>query len=274
MEKIIAIQGVQCSYHHMVSEAYFKSDIKLDECLTFDALANSLVTNTCDFGVMAIENSIAGSIIPNYAIIDQNNFFVVGEHYLDIQHQFMVLPGQKMEDIKEVHSHPMALLQCKTFLKQYPHIKLVEAEDTAGVAQKIKSEQINGIAAIAGKMASEMYELEVLAENIQTIKHNQTRFMILSNTPNQDNEQFNKASIKFELDHKRGSLAALLNVMSDCKLSLTKIQSLPKIETPWSYSFFVDVTFDDLKDFKKAEQLIHIMATHFKVLGIYKQAEL
>lgn len=274
MEKIIAIQGVKCSYHHMVSEAYFKKQITLQECLTFDALAESLVSQQSNFGVMAIENSIAGSIIPNYAIIDQNNFFVVGEHYLDIQHQFMVLPGQKIGDITEVHSHPMALLQCKAFLKNYPHIKLVEAEDTAGVAQKIQGEQLKGIAAIAGKMAAEVYKLEILAENIQTIKQNQTRFMVLSNSPNIEDLQFNKASIKFELDHKRGSLATLLSVMSDCKLSLTKIQSLPKIEMPWRYSFFVDVTFNDLEHFKKAEQLINIMATHFKVLGIYKQAEL
>jgi prephenate dehydratase len=223
---------------------------------------------------MAIENSIAGSIIPNYAIVDQNNFFVVGEHYLDIQHQFMVLPGQTIDQITEVHSHPMALLQCKVFLKEYPHIKLIEAEDTALVAQRISEQNIKGIAAIASVLAAETFKLEILAESIQTIKHNQTRFMVLSNTPNTDANHFDKASIKFELDHKRGSLAALLNAMSDCKLSLTKIQSLPKIETPWSYSFFVDVTFNDLKDFKKAAQLIQIMATHFKVLGIYKQAEL
>lgn len=274
MGKIIAIQGGACSYHHMVSDAYFKENYKIKECLTFDVLADSLSAKTSDFAVMAIENSIAGSIIPNYAIVDQNDFSVVGEHYLDIQHQFMVLPGQTIEEITEVHSHPMALLQCKVFLKQYPHIKLVEAEDTALVAQRISELKIKGIAAIASVLAAKTYGLDILAESVQTIKHNQTRFMVLSNTPNTDGHYYDKASVKFELDHKRGSLAALLNVMSDCKLSLTKIQSLPKIETPWRYSFFVDVTFDDLNDFKKAEQLIQIMATHFKVLGIYKQATL
>ena len=274
MEKIIAIQGVACSYHHMVSHAYFGKNNQIKPCLSFDVLADSLAKKESDFAVMAIENSIAGSIIPNYAIIDANEFKIVGEHYLDIQHQFMVLPGQDISEITEVHSHPMALLQCKVFLKKYPHIKLVEAEDTAVVAQRIKEKNLKGIAAIAGKLAAETYGLEVLSESIQTIKHNQTRFVILSNQENLNAENTNKASLKFELDHKRGSLATVLNVMSDCKLDLTKIQSLPKIETPWRYSFFVDVTFQDKADFDKAQKLIQLMATHYKVLGIYKQAEL
>ncbi|WP_375239071.1 prephenate dehydratase [Aurantibacter sp.] len=274
MEKSIAIQGVMCSYHHMVSNAYFGKNTKINQCLSFDFLAESLANKESDCAVMAIENSIAGSIIPNYAIIDANAFNIVGEHYLDIQHQFMVLPGQTMEEISEVHSHPMALLQCKTFLRQYPHVKLVEAEDTAVVAERIREKNLKGIAAIAGKLAAETYNLDVLAASIQTIKQNQTRFVILSNNKNKDISKSNKASIKFELDHKRGSLATILNVMSDCKLSLTKIQSLPKIEEPWRYSFFVDVTFSELEDFIKAEKLISLMATHYKVLGIYNKAVL
>jgi prephenate dehydratase len=184
------------------------------------------------------------------------------------------LKGQKLEDILEVHSHPMALLQCMEFLKKMPNIKVVEDKDTAETARRINQQQLKGIAAIASKTASKMYDLEIVAPEIQTINNNMTRFVIL----NKENsivpkQEINKASLKFELDHKRGSLAAVLNVMSDCKLSLTKIQSLPKIETPWKYSFFVDVTFDDYKDYSKAKSLVAIMAQYFKVLGEYKNTK-
>jgi len=225
--------------------------------------------------VMAIENSIAGSIIPNYALIDNENLHIVGEQYLDIQHNLMALPNQSLNDIKEVYSHPMALLQCKEFFKNHPHIKLVEDKDTAEVAERIQKHQIRGIAAIASTLAAELFELEILAPSIQTIKHNETRFVIVKRDNHEIPEsEINKASIKFDVHHKRGSLAALLNVMSDCKLNLTKIQSLPKIETPWKYAFFVDVTFESYDDFKKAKSIINIMAHNFKVLGEYKNAKL
>jgi prephenate dehydratase len=193
---------------------------------------------------------------------------------MDIHQNFMALKGQKVEDILEVHSHPMALLQCMEFLKKLPNIKVVEDKDTAETARRIHQNQLKGIAAIASKTASNMYDLEILAPEIQTINNNMTRFVIL----NKENsfvpkQEINKASLKFELDHKRGSLAAVLNVMSDCKLSLTKIQSLPKIETPWKYSFFVDVTFDDYDDYSKAKSLLEIMAEYFKVLGEYKNTK-
>jgi prephenate dehydratase len=187
----------------------------------------------------------------------------------------MALPNQKIADISEVHSHPMALLQCKTFFKKHPHIKLVEAQDTADVARHISEHKIKGISAIASRSASEIFNLSVLAESIQTIKHNETRFAIIKrDKPVSNMEPINKASIKFELDHKRGSLAAVLNVMSDCKLNLTKIQSLPKIEMPWKYAFFVDVTFNKFEDYEKASSILKIMAENFKVLGEYKNARL
>lgn len=169
----------------------------------------------------------------------------------------------------------MALLQCKMFLKKYPHIKLVEAKDTADVAKQIFEEKKRGIAAIASKNAAKMYQLNILAEGIQIIKHNETRFVIVKRQNHQvERKGLNKASLKFELDHKRGSLATILNVMSDCKLNLTKIQSLPKIETPWKYVFFVDITFNDYEDYEKAHSIIQIMAENFKVLGEYKNAKL
>ncbi len=275
MNKPIAIQGIKGSFHHEVVKHYFNSNAEVVECMSFDSAVDSLLHEDTDTIVMALENSIAGSIIPNYALIDNHHLTIVGEYYLDIQHNLMALPEQSIEDIVEVHSHPMALLQCKVFLKDFPHIKLVEAKDTADVAKQIIEQDIKGIAAIASKNAAELYGLNMLAESIQTIKHNETRFVIVKRENHEiEREGLNKASLKFELDHKRGSLATILNVMSDCKLSLTKIQSLPKIETPWKYAFFVDVTFEDYKDYEKASSIMQLMAENFKVLGEYKNARL
>ena len=270
----IAIQGIKGSFHHQVVKEYFSENVEIDECLSFEELIDSLLSGKSDQAVMAIENSIAGPIIPNYALIDKNNLHIIGEHYLNISQNLMALKGQKIEDVKEVHSHPMAILQCMDFLKQYPNIKLVEDKDTAETARRIQEKQLTGIGAIASKTASEMYDLDIIAPAIQTIKNNMTRFVIIKkqNSFLPENE-INRASIKFELDHKRGSLAAVLNVMSDCKLNLTKIQSLPKIETPWKYSFFVDVTFEKYEDFAKAKALLNIMAEYFKVLGEYKNTK-
>ena len=270
----IAIQGIIGSFHHQVAQEYFGNDVAVDECLSFEELVDSLISGKSDEAVMAIENSIAGPLIPNYALIDKNNLNIIGEHYLSIHQNFMALKGQKIEDIQEVHSHPIALLQCMEFLKKYPHIKIVEDKDTAETARRIHQNQLTGIAAIGSKTASEMYDLEILAPEIQTINNNMTRFVIIKKEKSfVEESEINRASIKFELDHKRGSLAAVLNVMSDCKLNLTKIQSLPKIETPWKYSFFVDVTFDKYEDYAKAKSLMEIMAEYFKVLGEYKNTK-
>ncbi|MGC1204291.1 MAG: prephenate dehydratase [Flavobacteriaceae bacterium] len=275
MINTVAIQGVKGSFHHIVSQQFFEKQVETIDCLTFDRVVDALITEECDAAIMALENSIAGSIIPNYALIDKYNLHMVGEHYLDIQHNLMALPNQSIADIKEVYSHPMALLQCKEFFRLYPHIKLIEDKDTAEVAERIQKHKLKEVAAIASIMAAEIFELEILAHSIQTIKHNETRFVIVKRTNSEVPEiDINKASIKFETDHKRGSLAAILNVMSDCKLNLTKIQSLPIVETPWKYSFFVDITFENYSDFKKAKSIIDIMGEGFKVLGEYKNAKL
>ena len=271
MNKIIAIQGAEGSNHHKVARDFYGTSIALKECMSFDALVDSLLDASAKAGVMALENTIAGSIIPNYALIDSNNLHIIGEEYLNIHHHLMCLKGQKIENIKEVWSHPMALLQCKEFFKKYPHIKLVEDVDTADVAKRISNENLAGIGAIAPKIAAEIFGLEIIEDEIQTIKENATRFVIVqTDAPNNKNEEINKASLKFQLNHKRGSLAAILNVLSDCKMSLTKIQSLPVIDTPWKYSFFVDVTFENYKEYEKAKVILEIMAEEFKVLGTYK----
>ncbi len=269
----IAIQGIKGSNHHQVAKDFFGEDIELLECMTFDAIIDHLLDGTADKGIMAIENSIAGSIIPNYNLVYHNKIHVIGEHYLSIHHNLMVLKGTTMEDVKEVHSHPMALLQCKEFFKDYPHIKLVESVDTAETAKRIKEGRLANIAAIAPKMAADLYDLDIIAPEIQTIKNNATRFIILKKQNKVlPKEEINKASLRFMTDHKRGSLATVLNVMSDCNMNLTKIQSLPVIETPWKYAFFVDVTFEEYDHFSKAKSLLQIMAEDFTVLGEYKNA--
>lgn len=273
MELKIAIQGIKGSNHHQVAKDFFGENIELLECSSFDAVIDSLIIGAADKGIMAIENSIAGSIIPNYNLVYHNDIHVIGEHYLNIHHNLMVLKGRTFDDIQEVHSHPMALLQCKEFFKAHPQIKLVESADTAETAKRIQEEELEHIAAIAPKMAAELYDLEIIADNIQTIVNNSTRFIILKKQNKVlPEEEINKASLRFITDHKRGSLATVLNVMSDCNMNLTKIQSLPVIETPWKYAFFVDVTFDKYKHFAKTKSLMQIMAEDFKVLGEYKNA--
>lgn len=275
MNKPIAIQGIKGSFHHEVAQLYFNDKAEIVECMSFDSVVNTLLDGQTDEVVMALENSIAGSIIPNYALIDNYQLHIVGECYLNIQHHLMALPEQSIQSIFEVHSHPMALLQCKVFFKDFPHIKLVEAKDTADVAKQISEQKLKGIAAIASNNAAELYGLNVLVASIQTIKHNETRFVIVKQKNDEtDKSSINKASLKFELEHKRGSLATILNVLSDCKLNLTKIQSLPKIDTPWKYAFFVDVTFEAYKDYEKAIAIMSLMAENFKVLGEYKNARL
>lgn len=276
----IAIQGIQGSNHYIVAKNYFDASSQIQEFLSFDGLVHSIVSGNSNFGIMAIENTIAGSIIPNYALIDQHHLVITGEYYLNIHHHLMALQNQNLQDIKEVYSHPMALLQCKEFFKKYPQIKLIEDVDTADVAKRISENKLKHVAAIAPKIAADIFDLKVLEDDIQTIKNNATRFVIVEKKSEQNSNlkhqqsvnsrEINKASIKFELDHKRGSLAAILNVMSDCKLNLTKIQSLPKIETPWKYAFFVDVTFDTFQNYNKAKAIIEIMALEFKILGEYK----
>mgnify|MGYP001396743629 FL=1 len=271
----VAIQGKLGSFHHIVAQRYFGDRLSLVACNTFDSSVGAVIKDNADLAVMAIENSIAGSIIPNYALIDQNDLKIIGEYGLSIHHNFMALPDQKIEDIKEVHSHPMALLQCKNFFQNYPNIVMVESEDTAEEAFRISKDQIMGVGAIASREAANIYNLYIMASSIQTIKNNITRFVILQKRGDLISEnKINKASLKFILDHQRGSLAAVLNVMSDCQLNLTKIQSLPVIETPGKYAFFVDVTFDEFNNYYKAKKLISIMASKFKILGEYTQHQI
>jgi prephenate dehydratase len=265
----VAIQGIKGSFHHIVAKAHFGDELELIECLSFAEMPKLLAEKKADLLVMAIENSIAGAILPNYALIDRYKLSITGEHYLKIQHHLMACPGQKIEDIHEVISHPMALLQCQRFFDQYPHIKLVEDQDTASAAKKIADRQLKGIAAIASSIASELYKLEMLAENIQTIRNNSTRFFVLSNKEIEKNSQVNKASIKFITNNEVGSLASVLSVLAKHRLNLSKIQSMPVIETPWKYAFFADFSFANYQDYCNALQEIKDNVAMLKILGEY-----
>jgi len=268
--KTVGIQGIKGSYHDQVAKDYFGKSLIVNEFLSFDDLALSVNKGESEFGVMAIENSIAGSIIPNYALIDSHDLHIVGEYFININHQLMVLRGLRIEDIKYVSSHPMALLQCKRFFKKYPHITLVEEKDTAEVAKRISENNVKDTAAVASVQAAKIYDLDIISKNIQTIKKNQTRFVIVSKNKIKNGGLLNKASLKFSLSHKTGSLAFVLDILKKYNLNLTKIQSLPIIEIPWKYSFFVDTTFISLDDFNNAVNIIKNEAESLKVLGVYK----
>ena len=236
--------------------------------MSFDALIESLIEDKSDFGVMAIENSIAGSIIPNYSLIDKYGLSIIGEHYININHNLMVYPGVKFNDVN-------LFLLTSWFVAMQRFIKnskktIVEDRDTADVAKRIIENKIIDTAAIASFQASELYGLEIIERNIQTIKDNETRFVIISKKSNNgDKLDLNKASLKFILSHENGSLAQILNILANHNQNLTKIQSIPIIETPWKYSFFVDLTFKDYNNYKKAIDEVTKSSELVKEFGVY-----
>lgn len=270
----IAIQGISGSYHDQVAKIYFGNECTILDCMTFDDVVLSIKDGVSDFGVMAIENSIAGSLIPNYSLIDKNNLKIIGESYININHQLMVAPGVKIDDIKTISSHPMALLQCKDFLKNSNKL-ILEDKDTAEVAKKISKNNFTDMAAIASKKAAEIYGLDIIEKNIQTIKNNETRFVILSAEDSLNSTiEKNKASIKLILNHSNGSLAKVLNIFNNNNINLTKIQSIPVIETPWKYSFFIDVTFTNINDYINAIKNVKLNSELLKEFGLYKSEKL
>ena len=265
----IAIQGILGSYHDEVAKLYFGDDSNIIECLSFDTLVDSVKNEVADIGIMAIENSIAGSIIPNYSLIDNYDLSIIGEYYISINHQLMALPGIDFRSIETISSHPMALLQCKDFLKKTDKI-IIESKDTAEVARMISDEKTSTMAAIASSKAAEIYGLDILMSNIQTMSNNETRFVFISKNENKDFQDLNKASLKIILSHESGSLAKILNIFNDCNINLTKVQSIPVIKTPWKYSFFIDLTFNKSDAFIQAIKLVKSNSEFLKIFGIYK----
>lgn len=266
----IAIQGIKGSFHHIVAKQYFGDNIVLKECLSFDEMPQLLIDNKVDYLVMAIENTIAGAILPNYHLIDSYHLNIIGEVYLPIEHQLMALPNQTMDNIKEVWSHPMAINQCRLFLRKYPHIKLIEESDTAEVAKVIKQKNLKGIAAIASKEAASIYDLNIIDNNIQTNKENFTRFFILNNSQIEI-KNYNKISLKFITKHQQGSLVEVLQIFANHQLNLSKIQSLPIIYEPWQYAFFADVVFENKQPFKPIIKKMEMIVSEVKILGKYNK---
>lgn len=268
----IAIQGIRASWHDVAAQKHFGNDIELIECDSFRILCNKLKGGEADFAVMAIENTIAGSILPNYALIHEYKFNITGEIYIHIQMQLMALPGTRISDVEIVASHPMAILQCAEFLKTMKNVRMIEKEDTAKTAKEIKENTIYNTATIAGIQAAKEFKLDVIQNNIETDKQNFTRFLVLSRTQ-EKNESSNKASICFSLPHKVGSLAEVLNLFVRNNVNLTKIQSLPIIGKPYQYSFHSDLVFDKPENYLNAIKRLEAITVGLEILGVYPNGE-
>ena len=275
MKNKIAIQGFEASFHEIAALKFFGNDFETVECASFPVLFNVMKQDDANFALCAIENSLAGAILPNYAMLRNSDLTIVGEVYLRIEMNLMALPNQKIENIEEIHSHPMALLQCRSFFDNYPTIQLVESDDTALSAKEIKQNHIKHRAAVASKRAAEVFDLEILAEDIHDNKRNFTRFLILQNRSKVSNQQstINKSSISFRAQHTAGSLAKVLTIIGEHNINLTKIQSLPVVGEEWQYYMYADLEFDDVDSYKKMLLEIEPLTKELKILGEYKQGE-
>ena len=273
----VAIQGEKGCYHELAAREFFKDrEIEIVPCKTFQTEFDAFAADSQLVGMMAIENTIAGNILTNHELLRKSQMQVVGEQRLHISHVLCALPGQTIEDILEVNSHPIALLQCQVFLENtLPNAKIVEMDDTAGSAEYIMKHQLKGHAAICSEFAAKMYGMEILAYGIETNKRNFTRFLVLQDkytdlaTP--DRAVINKASLEFCVRHQQGSLTKVLTILSFYDMNLTKIQSMPIIGREWEYRFFVDLTFADYMQYKKALDAIMPFATDFQILGEYAE---
>jgi len=268
-----AIQGGLGSFHHAAAEAHLGRETQVVPCSTFSDLIRKVEAGEVEYGVMAVENSIAGSLLPNYRLIVKTPLFIVGEIYVRVRQNLMALPGQKMADIRSVHSHPIALEQCREFFDQWPDIRLVESEDTALSAYEIAEQKAPGKAAIASKMAAELYGLEILSRGIETNPANFTRFWVLHAERKGHGSKINKASLSFSLKHETGNLSQILSVLAFYKINLTKIQSIPLIGKAWEYHFFIDVIFDDYERYGAAMASISPLLESIEILGEYAEGE-
>ena len=273
--KRIAIQGDIGSFHDIAAHQYFgNQQIQLICCSTFEQVFENIRRDPTAIGMLAIENTIAGSLLHNYELLRDSETTIVGEHKLRITHSLCCLPDDDWNTINEVHSHPVALMQCRGFLANHPDMKAVEAHDTAGAAKYIAQHQCRGWAAICNTDAAKIYGMKVLQEGIEDNKHNFTRFLVTSHVNKADFlrpiDRVNKASLVFALPHEEGSLSQVLSILSFYKMNLTKIQSLPIIGHEWEYMFYVDVTFDNLTRYRQSIDAIMPLTRELKVLGEYQ----
>jgi len=272
-EKIkIAIQGVKASFHEEAAYKFFGNDIETIECSSFKQTCELLKQGKADNVVMAIENSIAGSILPNYNLLRDYRFHIIGEVHLHIQQHLLALPGVKLDDIQVVESHPIAIRQCDEFLNEHPEWTIKEGMDTAACAKKIKEEKLTHSAAIASEAAAALYGLEIVEKRIETHKKNSTRFLILSNELIEQ-KQANKASLSFQTSHAIGALAAVLQCFADQNVNLSKIQSMPVVGRRNEYDFYVDVEWKKQSDYDAAIRKVLKHTVNFSIMGEYVKNE-
>ena len=274
MKKRVTIQGVAGCFHEAAAKEYFTDEsIDIIPCETFPILFDKLKYDASLLGIIAIENTIAGSLLQNHELLRQSNLSIVGEQHLYISHVLCALPGQTIDQLTEVNSHPMALMQCEQYLLRHPNLKMVETSDTAGSAQYIAENQVKGHAAVCGRYAAELYGLNILDEDIQTNKRNFTRFLIVADPLEAEeltkNKTIDKASLVFTLPHTHGSLSKILTIFSFYDINLTKIQSMPIIGREWEYRFYIDVTFDNYMRYKQSIDAVRPLLNEFKILGEY-----
>ena len=278
MKKKVAIQGIAGCYHDIAARNYYEGEeIEIIPCNTFPDVISTIKKDPSIVGLMAIENTIAGSLLQHHELIRESGLRVTGEYKLRISHSLVALPGTSIHDITEVNSHPIALMQCTEFLNTLPNAKVVEKEDTAMSARWIAENHIEGHAAICGKLAAEIYGMEVLAEGIETNKRNFTRFLSIADRWVADeimrDVDKNKSSLVFAVPHTSGSLSKVLAVLSFYDMNLTKIQSLPIIGREWEYLFYVDLTFTDYARYQKALDAIQPLTKDLKILGEYAEGK-
>jgi len=272
MAKRVSIQGYEGSFHQVAAQHFYGKGVEVIPCDTFrDVIRIASSKKESDGGVMAIENSIAGSILPNYNLLQKSDLKIIAEIYLQIKQNLVVNPGVKMQDIREVHSHPMALLQCLDFLEKH-NWKLIESEDTALSAKQIRQHRSRHAAAIASKLAAELYELEVIVPNIHTLKNNYTRFLALSRIEDaKEHEEADKASVNFHTDHSKGSLARVLTCIAEGGINLSKLQSMPIPGSDFKYSFHADMEFDTREQFEEVIRTIRPLTEELNIYGVYKK---
>lgn len=265
----VAIQGIKASFHEEAAFNFFGRDIQTIECNSFKQTCDCLEKDDADFVVMAIENSIAGSLLPNYTLIREYNFAVTGEVYLPIQLHLMALPGINFEDIKFATSHPIAIRQCVDFFEEYPHIQVIESNDTAACAKKIKDEQLTDTVAIANTLAAELYGLNIIERRIESNKKNYTRFLILQKNKIDNHAEINKASICFQVGNHVGALAKVLNIFAEHAVNLTKIQSMPVLGKRNEYYFYVDMEWHKMENYDTAIRKVLKYTVNFNIMGEY-----
>ncbi|MDR2776117.1 MAG: prephenate dehydratase [Tannerella sp.] len=274
----VAIQGIIGSYHDMAAHYYFEGeDIEIVGCNTFGEVIKQIHDDTSVIGLMAIENTIAGSLLQNHELIRQSECLIIGEYKLRISHSLVALPGMRLSEVKEVNSHPIALMQCAEYLQTLSGIKIVEKEDTALSAKWIAEQKLDGHAAVCSKLAAEIYGLEILAEGIETNNRNFTRFLVIADKWNAEDIMRgvakNKSSVVFALPHTAGSLSKVLTILSFYDMNLTKIQSLPIIGREWEYLFYINLTYMDYTRYKQALDAIMPLTKDLKILGEYAEGK-